>query len=119
MSKQIGNTAISFFALRGRDIFWNLTLAIIVNLVALTLLSLGYAAMLMPLLIMVGLVNFFGLFMAIDAADDFAAMIQDLDGSEKDSNVGKRLIETPIILFKIAFAVLFIGMAGSILYSAL
>ena len=119
MSKQIGNTAISFFALRGRDLFWNLTLAIIVNLVALSLLSLGYTAMLMPLLIMVGLVNFFGLFMAIDAADDFAAMIQDLDGSEKDSNVGKRLTETPIILFKIAFAVLFIGMAGSILYFAL
>ena len=83
MSTQIGNTAISFFTLRGRDLFWNLTLAIIVNLVALTLLSLGYETMLMPLLIMVGLVNLFGLFMAIDAADDFAAMIQDEDGSKK------------------------------------
>ena len=118
MSKQIGNIPISFFSLRGRDIFWNLSLAIIVNLVAITLLSLGHQSMLMPLLVMVGLVNLFGLFMAIDAADDFSAMIQDLDSSEKESNLGKRLTNTPIIMFKIAFSVLHIGMAGSILFTA-
>ena len=42
MSKQISNTTVSFFSLRSRDLFWSLTLAGVVNLIALTLLSLGY-----------------------------------------------------------------------------
>lgn len=119
MSKQISNTTISFFSLRSRDLFWSLTLAGVVNLIALTLLSLGYQSMLMPLLVMVVLLNLFGLFIAFDTADDFAAMIKDLDSSEKESHVGRRLTETPMLIFKIAVAIIYIGMAGSILYAAL
>ena len=109
----------AFFALRSRDLFWTMTLAIFLNLAAITLLSMGYESMKMPLLTMVALFGLLAIFFSVDAADDFAAAINSLDEDEKASPIGQRLLKTPMAVFKITFVVFFAGMAGTILYQAL
>lgn len=108
----------AFFDLRSRDLFWIMTLAIIVNLVAITLLSMGNDAMKTPLLTMVALVGLMAIMFSVDAADDFAAAIEGLDEDEKASPVGQRMQKAPMAVFKITFVIVFGGMAGTIIYAA-
>lgn len=108
----------AFFALRSRDLFWMMTLALAVNLSAITLLSMGDGLMKMPILTMVTLVGFLSILFSIDIADDFNAGIQGMDDDEKATRIGQRLSKTPVMMFKITFVVLFGGMAGTILYTA-
>lgn len=116
--KKLKSETTAFFALRSRDLFWTMTLAIIVNLAAITLFSIGYNSMKMPMLTMVALIGLLAIFFSVDIADDFAAAIEGLDEDEKASPVGQRLLKTPMIMFKITFVIVFGGMAGTILYSA-
>ena len=72
---------------------------------------------LFPILFINTSVSFFVAFGCIDTADDFRAAVEDLDDEEKNSASGKRLIETPWIVFKVILGGIFIITPLLTLYS--
>ena len=87
-------------AQRGRDLYWTFTLGLIVNVATMFMISIG--GDLPKLGITAGIVGTF-IFVcvsAFDCMDDFKANVDDMDDEERTSNLGKKLLDAPWVMFK-------------------
>ena len=111
---------ISFFSARSRDVICFFSIGLLSNFLTLITLNFGERTeFILPILFINTSVSFFVAFGCIDTADDFKAAVDDLDDDERSSASGKRLIETPWLVFKVILGGIFIISPLLIIYSVI
>ena len=96
-----------FGAQRGRDLYWGFTLGLVVNTATMFMISLGGG--LPKLGITAALVGTF-IFVCVnsfDCMDDFKANADDMGDEERATNVGKKFLDAPWMMFKTLIVVIF------------
>jgi di/tricarboxylate transporter len=98
-------------SMRGRDLYWGITLGIFSNLFTLYLISQG--SDLPQLAISAAVVGTFIFVMvnSFDCMDDFKANADDMDDQEAATNFGKKFLEAPWTMFKGLVFLIFGAMA--------
>ena len=107
--------AVTFSAI-SRD-FQLITLtSVIANLVTLYVISIGTEAKIATSVVIVSILTFV-LLAGINQMDTFKNWIDDMDDVEAESNIGKNAQEAPFGMWKAAFCISFLAMAGAQLYN--
>lgn len=105
------------FQFRSRDLLWILTLGFVTNFVTIGYITFGSDAAHLPMAFLIIMANLFTIIGGVDGMDDFKAIIADYDEEEAKTHMGKRLIDTPWIMFKGLVTILFGGLAILQLYA--
>ena len=109
-------TRVTMVGIRSRDLLWMFTVCTVVNIAMLYLISLGSAAVYLPMTVMIVLVNILTILGMIDAMDDLKAASEDFDEQDQKSNMGRRFEETQWGMFKMMVTLIFGGTGLSLLY---
>ena len=96
-----------FGAQRGRDLYWGFTLGLVVNTATMFMISMGGG--LPKLGITAAIVGTF-IFVCVnsfDCMDDFKANADDMGDEERATNLGKKFLDAPWVMFKTLIVVIF------------
>ena len=107
---------IQMLGLRGRDLFWIMSMGLVGNLTIIGILTFGGNVAYLPMTVMVVLANLLVVMGVLGAMDDIHGITLDFDEEEAKTNVAKRFDATPWGAFKALVAIWFIGLALTELY---
>jgi hypothetical protein len=107
---------IQMIGLRGRDLFWIMSMGLVGNLTIIGILTFGGNAAHLPMTVMVVLANLLVVMGVLGAMDDIRGITLDFDEEEAKTNMAKRFDATPWGAFKALVAIWFVGLALTELY---
>lgn len=95
---------IAGWSTRGRDLFWIMSMLVVVNLVILLLIGAGYETTFIPATVLLVFLTIMGILGGIDAMDDIAAVAADADEEERKTKSHARFEATMWVPFKVMLA---------------
>tara|TARA_B100000575_G_C22823352_1_gene484062 strand:+ start:137 stop:520 length:384 start_codon:yes stop_codon:yes gene_type:complete len=96
-----------FGAQRGRDLYWGFMIGFFVNAATMFMISLGGDIPELAITSAVVGVFIFVCVNSFDCMDDFKANSQDMGDEEQATNLGKKFLEAPWLMFKTLVVLIF------------